>query len=93
MLSERFSLGAAGASFGGATGTAPTCEAVNASEAAFPESGAAWNSGNAISYAGLFDAETVGNLLAVITLSSPVTVSVAGQTVKFAAGSLTISVT
>lgn len=88
----RVSVGAAGASFGAASGTAPTCEAVNASEIAFTESGAAWNSGNAISYAGLFDANAAGNLLAVITLSAPVTVSVAGQTVKFAAGALTISV-
>jgi len=89
----RVSVGDAGASFGAATGTAPTCEAVNASELSFPESGAAWNSGSAISYAGLWDAETNGNLLAVITLSSSVTVSAAGQTVKFVAGALTISVT
>jgi len=89
----RVSVGAAGASFGAATGTAPTCEAVNASELSFPESGAAWNSGSAIEYAGLFDAASAGNLLAVIALSSSVTVSASGQTVKFAAGALTISVT
>ena len=89
----RVSVGAAGSSFDAATGSAPTCEAVNASEISFPESGGAWNSGSAISYAGLYDAASAGNLLAVITLSSSVTVSASGQTVKFAAGALTISVT
>lgn len=85
--------GGVGPAFGAATGAAPTCEAVNSDEIAFTESGAAWNSGNAIIYAGLFDAVSGGNLLAVITLTLPgVTVSVAGQTVKFAAGALTISV-
>ena len=88
----RVSVGAAGASFGAATGTAPTCEAVNSSELSFPESQAAWNSGSAMGYAGLFDAASAGNLLAVITLSSTVTVAATGQTVKFAAGALTISV-
>ena len=88
----RVSVGAAGASFGAASGDAPTCEAVNANIIAFAESGAAWNGGVKMDYAGLFDAAVAGNLLAVITLASPVTVSVAGQTVKFAAGALTISV-
>ena len=88
----RVSLGAAGASFGAGSAADPSL-ATNASEVAFAESGAAWNSGNAISYAGLFNAASAGNLLAVITLACSVTVWVAGQTVKFAAGALTISVT
>lgn len=89
----RVSCGAAGSAFNAATGTSPTCEATNASDITFPTSGAAWNSGDPISVAGLFTALSGGSLLSYIALTPSVSVTAPGQTIKILAGTLTISVT
>jgi len=77
-----------------ATGSNPA-SITNKVDLAFDVSTGAWNGGEAIEYAALYDSGTPGegNLLCVIPLDVPVTVSASGQTVKFLAGDLTLTAT
>jgi hypothetical protein len=72
----------------GATWTAASGGSTsNASAITFPVSTAAWTSGASnLTYYGLYDASTAGNLVAFGLISNPSAVNAAGITVAFAIG-------
>lgn len=74
------------ADWSAASGTAPAVK-TNTATLTFPTATATWSSGSNMTYFGLFDASTVGNLLAfgLLTTAKPVTL---GDTPSFAASAL-----
>lgn len=78
----------AAADWSAASGTAPAVK-TNTAVKTFPTATATWSSGSNMTYFGLFDASTAGNLLAfgLLTVPKPVTAS---DTAAFAAGALVL---
>lgn len=78
----------AAADWGAATGTAPATKS-NTATKTFPTATADWVAGANLTYFGLFDALTVGNLLAFgqLTTAKPV---LNGDTASFAIGALVL---
>ena len=76
------------ADWGAATGTAPATKS-NTATKTFPTATADWSSGSDMTYFGLFDASTAGNLVAfgVLGTAKPV---LNGDTASFAAGALVL---
>jgi hypothetical protein len=61
----------------------------NASNITFPDpTGADWNSGNPVTYAGIYDAPTGGNLLASGALTTPRVILIADSNPVFGPGAL-----
>jgi hypothetical protein len=78
----------AAADWGAAAGTAPATKS-NTAAKTFPTATADWLAGVNLTYFGLFDALTVGNLLAFGALTTPKPV-LNGDTASFAAGALVL---
>lgn len=78
----------AAADWGAATGTAPATKS-NTAVKTFPTATANWVSGSNLTYFGLFDASTAGNLLAFGQLGTAKPV-LNGDTASFAAGALVL---
>jgi hypothetical protein len=76
----------AAADWNAASGTAPATK-TNSAVKTFPTATADWAAGSNLTYFGLFDASTAGNLLAFGALTTPKPV-LNGDTPSFAAGAL-----
>ena len=77
-----------GADWGAATGTAPATKS-NTATKTFPTATADWSSGANMTYFGLFDASTAGNLVAYGALGTAKPV-LNGDTASFAAAALVL---